>query len=99
MLTFPKFSLQSGTNTDNVQLYDGHNENSPSLGVYSGEMTPPPSGVRSSSNALFVIFKTDGKSDFAGFQASYPAQRPTRKFYTKYGHLCFYLEPQVVSKF
>ena len=79
VLKFSKFSLQSGINTDNVQLYDGQNETSPSLAVYSGDMVPPPSGVRSSSNELFVILKTDNKSNFAGFQASYSAQRPTRE--------------------
>ena len=77
VLKFPKFSLQKGTDTDNVQLYDGQNETSPSLGVYSGDMTPPPAGVRSSSNELFVIFKTDSENNFAGFQASYSAQKPT----------------------
>lgn len=79
VLKFPKFSLQKGRGTDNVQLYDGKNETSPSLGVYSGETNPPPSGVRSSSNELFVIFKTDSKNNFAGFQASYSAQKPTRE--------------------
>lgn len=79
VLKFPKFSLQKGPGTDNVQLYDGKNETSPSLGVYSGETTPPPSGVHSSSNELFVIFKTDSKNNFAGFQASYSAQKPTRE--------------------
>jgi len=79
VLKFPKFSLQKGPGTDNVQLYDGKNETSPSLGVYSGETNPPPSGVRSSSNELFVIFKTDSKNNFAGFQTSYSAQKPTRE--------------------
>jgi len=77
VLKFPKFSLQKGADTDNVQLYDGQNETSPSLGVYSGDTTPPAAGVRSSSNELFVIFKTDSKNNFAGFQASYSAQKPT----------------------
>ncbi|KAJ7370795.1 hypothetical protein OS493_029785 [Desmophyllum pertusum] len=45
---------------------------------FAGDMVPPPSGVRSSSNELFVILKTDNKSNFAGFQASYSAQRPTQ---------------------
>lgn len=77
VLKFPEFSLQKGADTDNVQLYDGQNETSPSLGVYSGDTTPPAAGVRSTSNELFVIFKTDSKNNFAGFQASYSAQKPT----------------------
>lgn len=79
LLKFPKFTLQTGTNTDNVQLYDGQNETSPSLGVYAGDKVPPASGIQSSSNELFIIFKTDSKDNFAGFQASYSAQRPTRE--------------------
>lgn len=78
VLKFPKFSLQKGTDTDYVQLYDGQNETSPSLGVYSGDMAPPPAGVRSSSNELFAIFKTDSEKNSAGFQASYSAQKPTQ---------------------
>ena len=80
LLKFPKFTLQTGTNTDNVQLYDGQNETSPSLGVYAGGKVPPASGIQSSSNELFIIFKTDSKANFAGFQASYSAQRPTREY-------------------
>ena len=79
VLKFPKFSLQKGADTDNVQLYDGQNETSPSLGVYSGDTTPPSAGVRSTSNELFVMFKTNSKNNFAGFQASYSAQKPTRE--------------------
>lgn len=79
VLKFHKFSLQKGTDTDYVQLFDGQNETSPSLGVYSGDMAPPPAGVRSSSNGLFAIFKTDSEKNSAGFQASYSAQKPTRE--------------------
>ena len=80
VLRFPEFTLQNGINTDNVQLFDGKNETSPSLGVYSGDKLPAPFGVRSSSNEMFVIFKTDNKINFPGFKASYSAQRPTRKY-------------------
>lgn len=78
VLRFPEFTLQKGINTDNVQLFDGKNETSPSLGVYSGDKLPAPFGVRSSSNEMFVIFKTDNKINFPGFKASYSAQRPTQ---------------------
>jgi len=78
LLKFPKFTLQKGTSTDNIQLYDGQSENAPSLGVYAGDKVPPPSGVQSSSNELFVIFKSDSKNNLSGFQASYAAQKPTQ---------------------
>lgn len=77
LLKFSKFTVQKGADTDNVQVYDGQNETSPSLGIYSGDRAPPRSGVWSSSNELFIIFKTDSKSNFAGFQASYSVQRLT----------------------
>lgn len=81
LLKFPKFTLQKGTSTDNIQLYDGQSENTPSLGVYAGDKVPPSSGVQSSSNELFVIFKSDSKNNLSGFQASYSAQKPTRELY------------------
>ena len=72
-LTFTNFSLQSENDTDALYVYDGENIAGVVLGVFFGAHTPPKDGVYSSSNHMFVIFKSDNKSSYTGFRASYSA--------------------------
>ena len=70
-LTFTFFSLQSKNNTDALYVYDGENITGAVLGVFFGGHTPPKEGVNSSSNHMFVIFKSDNNTSYTGFRASY----------------------------
>ena len=69
-LIFTSFTLQAENNTDAVYVYDGDSETGEVLGVFYGG-NPPPKGIYSSSNSLLVIFKSDNKSSYTGFQAVY----------------------------
>ena len=71
-MVFKSFSLQNERFTDELRVYDGENETGEVLGVFYGG-NPPPKGIYSSSNSLLVIFKSDNKSSYTGFQAVYHA--------------------------
>ena len=70
-LIFTNFSFQVEKKTDAVYVYNGENETGELFGVYYGSQPPPQEGIYSSSNNLFVIFKSDNSSSFTGFYASY----------------------------
>ena len=70
-LTFTNFSLQSENNTDGLYVYDGENATGVVLGVFYGGRPPPEEGIYSSSNHMFVIFKSDKSVSYTGFEASY----------------------------
>ena len=72
-LTFTNFSLQNENNTDGLYVYDGENATGKVLGVYYGGHPPPKEGIYSSSNHMFVIFKSDKNGSYTGFSASYTA--------------------------
>jgi len=72
-LTFTNFSLQSENNTDGLYVYDGENATGEVLGVFYGGHPPPKKGIYSSSNQMFVIFKSDNSGSYTGFSASYSA--------------------------
>ena len=67
------FSLQAENNTDVIRVYDGGNTTGKVLGVFYGGHPPPADGLYSSSNKLFVVFKSDNNKSFSGFKASYQA--------------------------
>ena len=69
-LLFTEFRLQNENNTDALYVYDGRDERGKELGVFYGD-TPPKGGINSSSNEIFVIFKSDGNISFTGFSALY----------------------------
>ena len=71
LLTFTHFSLQTEKNTDGLYVYDGQNTTGEVLGVFYGGHPPPKEGIYSSSNHMFVIFKSDNNSSYTGFSASY----------------------------
>jgi len=70
-LTFSHFSLQSENNTDGLYVYDGENATGVVLGVFYGGHPPPKDGIYSSSNHMFVIFKSDKSDSYTGFSVSY----------------------------
>ena len=70
-LTFTDFSLQNENNTDVLYVYDGKNVIGEVLGVFSGGHRPPIEGIYSSSNNMFLIFKSDMNISFTGFSALY----------------------------
>lgn len=71
-LTFTNFSLQNENNTDALYVYDGENATGKALGVYHGSNPPPWGGIYSTTNHMFVIFKSDNQTEsYTGFNASY----------------------------
>ena len=70
-LMFTNFSLQSENNTDALYVYDGENATGKVLGVFCGSHPPPEEGIYSSSNHMFVIFKSNRSGSYTGFEASY----------------------------
>ena len=72
-LTFTDFSLQNENNMDVLYVYDGKNVSGKVLGVFSGGHRPPKEGIYSSSNHMFLIFKSDMNISFTGFSVLYNA--------------------------
>ncbi|CAH3166652.1 unnamed protein product [Porites evermanni] len=72
-LTFTAFNLQNENNTDALYVYDGENSTGEVLGVFYGSHTPPFGGINSSSNQMFLIFKSDKNISYTGFSALYKA--------------------------
>ena len=52
-------------------MYDGEDETGEVLGVFYGGHSPPKEGIYSSSNRMFLIFKSDKTHSNTGFSASY----------------------------
>ena len=52
-------------------MYDGEDETGEVLGVFYGGHPPPKEGIYSSSNRMFLIFKSDKTGNYTGFSASY----------------------------
>ena len=86
---FTSFSLQAENNTDVVYVYDGENATGEVLGMFYGGHPPPKDGIYSSSNHMFVIFKSDRNGSYAGFQASYHALNCSRKCFNLFVLLQF----------
>ena len=70
-LHFDLFSIAPG---DTLYIYDGENETMPLLGKCSGWTQPE--DIISSSNLVFVNFKTDGEYTGAGWKISYSSLNP-----------------------
>ena len=56
-LKFDEFSL-SGNESDRVEVFDGGDDTAPALGVFTGNHVPPPLGVNSSLNTMFVVLRS-----------------------------------------
>ena len=70
-LMFTNFSLENENDTDELYVYDGVNATGEVLGVFYGGHPPPKEGIYSSSNRMFLIFKSDKTVSYSGFSASY----------------------------
>ena len=70
-LIFSSFNLQNENNTDVFYVYDGENATMEMLGVFYGGNLPPEEGIYSSSNQMFLIFKSDKTDSYTGFSAFY----------------------------
>ena len=78
-LVFTSFRLQDEKNTDELYVYDGEDETGEVLGLFYGGHPPPKEGIFSSSNRMFIIFKSDKTYSYTGFSASYYAdKRPSK---------------------
>ena len=78
-LIFISFSLQKENHTDALYVYDGKNSTVEVLGVFYGRNPPSKEGIYSSSNHMFVIFKSDKMDSYTGFSAIYCEGRCTGK--------------------
>lgn len=69
-LKFQSFEIENDDSCvyDYVEVRDGHNLDSPLIGLYCGYKAPP--DLRSSGNKLFVKFVSDGSVQKAGFSAT-----------------------------
>ncbi|MEE6466792.1 hypothetical protein FKM82_007053 [Ascaphus truei] len=70
-LKFNQFDLEVSSSClfDYVTVYDGWNISSALLGKFCGKALPPV--LRSSSNNLFLVFRTDSLSTAGGWRASF----------------------------
>ena len=71
-LSFSSFNLEAyGCAYDWVELRNGLNSNSPSIGKFYGSSTPPPQVAHSGS--MQVTFKSDSIITLTGFRATFTA--------------------------
>lgn len=70
-LKFQSFEIENHDNCvyDFIEVRDGHNEESPLIGVYCGYKLPP--DIRSTGNKLLVKFVSDSSVQKAGFSAMF----------------------------
>ncbi|KAG7527098.1 cubilin [Solea senegalensis] len=70
-LKFNTFSLEASSSCryDFVAVYDGPDTLSPLLGTFCGAVLPP--NLRSSTNQLFIVFRTDSSVSGLGWRAVY----------------------------
>ena len=80
-LMFTDFRLQSENNTDALYVFDAQNDTGELLGAFYGEHPPLMNGIKSSSNHMFIIFKSDDtdSSFYTGFNATYNAVQKSGK--------------------
>uniref|UniRef100_A0A665V841 Cubilin n=1 Tax=Echeneis naucrates TaxID=173247 RepID=A0A665V841_ECHNA len=70
-LRFNTFHLEASSSCryDYVAVYDGPDTLSPLLGKFCGAVLPP--NLRSSTNQLFIVFRTDSSLNGIGWRATY----------------------------
>uniref|UniRef100_A0A4D5RL31 Putative procollagen c-endopeptidase enhancer n=1 Tax=Ixodes scapularis TaxID=6945 RepID=A0A4D5RL31_IXOSC len=70
-LAFNDFELEKNNKciSDYVSIYDGSDTNAPILGTYCGNTAPLP--ILSSSNQIYMVFKSDSDVQGKGFSATH----------------------------
>ncbi|XP_041824165.1 cubilin [Melanotaenia boesemani] len=70
-LKFNTFHLEASSSCiyDHVAVYDGPDTFAPLLGKFCGTVLPP--NLRSSTNQLFIVFRTDASINGIGWRATY----------------------------
>ncbi|KAG7199007.1 hypothetical protein KM043_013159 [Ampulex compressa] len=70
-ISWTKFDLEDSSSCqfDYVEVFDGPNADSQLLGRYCGSEMPPM--IKSTSNTIVVVFRTDWSSEMEGFSLSY----------------------------
>uniref|UniRef100_A0A3Q3MXM2 Cubilin n=1 Tax=Mastacembelus armatus TaxID=205130 RepID=A0A3Q3MXM2_9TELE len=70
-LKFNTFHLEASSSCrfDYVAVYDGQDTLAPLLGQFCGTVLPP--NLRSSTNQLFIVFRTDASVNGIGWRATY----------------------------
>ncbi|XP_063063043.1 cubilin [Engraulis encrasicolus] len=70
-LKFNTFSLEASSNCryDYVAVYDGDSTLAPLLGQFCGRELPPK--LRTTSNQMFIVFRTDASVSGVGWRATY----------------------------
>uniref|UniRef100_A0A3P8SX64 Cubilin n=1 Tax=Amphiprion percula TaxID=161767 RepID=A0A3P8SX64_AMPPE len=70
-LKFNTFSLETSSSCryDYVAVYDGQDTLAPLLGRFCGPVLPP--DLRSTTNQMFIVFRTDGTVNEIGWRATY----------------------------
>lgn len=71
-LSFSAFATESGS--DRVLVFDGPNSSAPQIGNFSGNSIP--ATLTSTSNSLYIEFRTNGTITDAGWDASYTTITP-----------------------
>ncbi|TSK31354.1 CUB and sushi domain-containing protein 3 [Bagarius yarrelli] len=69
-LAFISFSIEP--NYDFLYIYDGMDSNSPLIGSFQDSKLPE--RIESSSNAMYLAFRSDGSVSYAGFHLEYKAK-------------------------
>ena len=72
MFLFPSFNLEPGY--DFLHIYDGRDSLSPLIGSFYGSQLP--GRIESSSNSLFLAFRSDASVSNAGFVIDYTGEGP-----------------------
>uniref|UniRef100_A0A0K8R967 Putative procollagen c-endopeptidase enhancer n=1 Tax=Ixodes ricinus TaxID=34613 RepID=A0A0K8R967_IXORI len=70
-LVFNDFELEKDNKciSDYVSVYDGNDTNAPIFGTYCGNTAPAP--ILSSSDQIYMVFKSDSEVQGKGFSATY----------------------------
>ncbi|XP_053945227.1 uncharacterized protein LOC128854836 [Anastrepha ludens] len=93
-LIFNDFNVESHQECayDNVAVYDGESESSSILGHFCGDKIPYP--ISSTTNQLYMVFKTDKNKQMTGFTAIHSTScggylRATNQIQQFYSHALF----------
>ena len=68
-ILFYQFIISFHFRCDSLTIFDGDSENSPMVGKYCGSEIP--SSFMSSSNDIFIVFKSDDLTNGPGYKLEY----------------------------